>query len=457
MKAVLEAIPKCVTTPGDTWGQGHTVRYAEPGEFTRRAFYNDRLDLTQIEALGNTLSADTEQQRRLAVRGTTNALAKQYDSWRKQLLYARAELEALIDFAEDQQFDESPAELVSAVVQQVKLLRSQVQAYIVNSSRGELVRNGIKIALLGAPNAGKSSLLNRIVGREAVIVSKEEGTTRDIVEVGVDIGGFYCKFGDMAGLRSEPISHRTQSGSEGDARGATIGEVEKEGIRRAKARALDSDLVIVVLAVEHEATNTEGSLVNVDREVAETAVRCAQDGKAVVYLINKMDLLRSSESPIKPRQLHGHISKLRKGLAERLESIMPNSMVPHNRIFAISCEAQTTTLDQDPGGIQSLLRGMITIFEEITAPLDAGTGDLSSDPAIGGQSLGATERQRLLMIDCLGHLDAFLPHEKAELEDDYDVVVGAENLRAAANCLGRITGRGEAGDVEEVLGVVFEK
>lgn len=105
IKAVLAAIPKCA----------EGVRYAEPGEFTRRAFINDRLDLAQVESLADTLSADTEQQRRAAVRGTSGALGRTYDAWRSQLLLARGEIEALIDFSEDQHFDESPADLLRNV------------------------------------------------------------------------------------------------------------------------------------------------------------------------------------------------------------------------------------------------------------------------------------------------------------------------------------------------------
>ena len=462
MKAVLAAIPRCVTSPFYASRQESLVRYAEPGEFTRRAFYNNRLDLTQIEALGDALLADTEEQRRLAVRGTSNALARRYESWRQQLLYARGELEALIDFAEDQHFEDTPAELVSSVEKQVKVLKRHLQDHVLNASRGELVRGGIKIALVGAPNAGKSSLLNRIVGREAAIVSKEEGTTRDVVEVGVDIGGFYCKFGDMAGLRREQITHTSKPHVLGSGPSSSIGEVEREGIRRAKSRALDSDLVIVVLSVEHEAPNSESFSVNIDMEVAETAARCTRDGKAVVYLINKTDQLPLMASGFNLEEL---VAKARLELTKRQEPIIPASSVSVDRIFAISCKeaAETNSLVQDPGGFQTLLNGLIKVFHEMTAPVCPGAGGVSIDPAERVDSLGATERQRLLLVECLGYLDAFLAGTEipagpfSEHTDDLDVVVAAENLRAAAQCLAKITGRGVAGDVEEVLGVVFEK
>jgi tRNA modification GTPase len=184
IKAVLSAIGTCNTTVAP-------IRYAEPGEFTRRAFLNNRIDLTKVEALGDTLSAVTEEQRRLSVNGTVSGLAARYDTWRQSLLAARGELEALIDFSEDQHFDESPAELAASVAVQIQALQRLLKLYSANAVRGELLRNGISLSLIGAPNVGKSSMLNQIVGRNAAIVSQEAGTTRDIVEVGVDLGGFF--------------------------------------------------------------------------------------------------------------------------------------------------------------------------------------------------------------------------------------------------------------------------
>jgi tRNA modification GTPase len=219
VKAVLSAIGQCRSK--------HTIRYAEAGEFTRRAFQNDRLDLGQVEALSDALSAETEQQRRAAMRGNSGKLGRIYEEWRQLLLAARGELEALIDFSEDQHFDESPAELMRNVTSQIGPILEAIRRHQKGSRCGELLKRGIRISLLGPPNAGKSSLLNVIVDREASIVSEEAGTTRDIVEVSVDIGGYLCVFADTAGLRSS----------------SSIGGVEQEGIRRAKAKAKDSDLV----------------------------------------------------------------------------------------------------------------------------------------------------------------------------------------------------------------------
>lgn len=457
VKAVLDAIAKC-----DTADQ--PVRYAEPGEFTRRAFMNERLDLPQIEALGETLAADTEQQRRLAVRGIGDALSKRYEQWRQQLLYARGELEALIDFSEDQHFDESPQEFINSVGAQVRALRRQIDLHIQNASKGELLRNGIKVALLGAPNAGKSSLLNRIVGKEAAIVSTEEGTTRDIVDVGVDLGGWYCKLGDMAGLRSA-------SGT------VTVGAVEREGIRRAKARALESDVVVVVLSVEQTADGA-GIRLAVEPEVVEAVRSCQERGKCIVVAINKLDQLPKNErdeGAQAPRRLVERVSTLFGGL-------------PEDRIYAISCkDAQDeSAAAADPGRIQTFLRGLIATFEEIAAPERMEGEDNANDISYWEDSLGVTHRQRSNLRRCLEHLDDFLTeththtepnqpnlqpetpsnaaHDEVYLnnntgdnaETDVDIVTAAEHLRFAADSLAKITGTGES-DVEDVLGVVFEK
>lgn len=439
VKAVLDAIPKTVSPENSRF---YSLRYAEPGEFTRRAFYNSRLDLTQVEALGDVLSAETEQQRRLAVRGASNGLAKEYESWRKNLILAQGELEALIDFSEDQHFDESPATLMESVATQVEQLRTKLQTNIKNSSRGELLRNGINLALLGAPNAGKSSLLNQVIGREAAIVSEEEGTTRDVVEVGVDIGGFYCKFGDLAGLREVSQS----PGSE------NIREVELEGMRRAKERALAADVVLVVLSSE--------DISKLNAQVVATLKSCDMARQRIVYVINKSDLVRDHTK------------------VEKLHSLFDAQPYPRNNsadtpVFIISCkEAQfpqtrSRTDCHNPGGVETLLRGLVTVFLDMTSAVfpegQVGPGDAS----MWEQSLGASQRQRLLLQQCLQWLESFLveawtppgyqhgtdPREGREI----DVVVAAESLRGAADCLAKLTGKGESGNVEEVLGVVFEK
>lgn len=454
VKAVLAEIPKSINKTRRP--NSHVVRYAEPGEFTRRAFYNNRLDLAQVEALGDTLTADTEQQRRLAVNSTNNGLVKRYEAWRQQLLHARGELEALIDFSEDQHFEESPAKLVISVAKQVDQLRLRVQASIQNASRGELLRSGISIALLGAPNAGKSSLLNLIVGREAAIVSKEAGTTRDVVEIGVDIGGYYCRFSDLAGLRGgsphDPISAGDDSSRPLCV--SKIGEVEEEGIRRAKERALAADVVIVVLQVEL----TETSLnIKVNSELRATIAKCDQQRQEILCVVNKLDLLREHNYGWK--KVHRRI--------QPFLALDPDLRIMKGRVYYVSCEdaRQCRKPFFDPGKFQHFLKCLTAVFEKMTSGV-AVDGECNSRRfGTWEESLGATERQRLLLQQCLDHLNAFAfqvepsraQNDANTQNTDVDVVLAAESLRAAADCLAKITGKGESGDVEEVLGVVFEK
>ena len=442
VKAVLGAIDGIKLQDQD--GSGMAIRYAEPGEFTRRAFMNGRLDLPQIEALGDTLSADTEQQRLLAVRGTTSdsSLSRRYEQWYRQLLYARGELEAMIDFSEDQHFDESSEDLIASVASQVRVLEHQIGLHIQNAGKGELLRNGIRVALLGAPNVGKSSLLNLIVGREAAIVSTEEGTTRDIVDVGVDLGGWYCKLGDMAGIRSEY----------GD-NAITIGAVEKEGIRRARARALASDLVIVVLSLERDTTTAGGCWkLPVEKEVLDSVGDCARAGKRLLVVVNKCDNMLGEGGEY---------------VAELVNEVFPTT--PRQRVFAISClEAQeqmktAASVKADPGNIKAFLNGVISIFEEMVSPLSETSGQ--HDIGYWEDSLGVTHRQSSNLQRCQEHLQDFLQatgkepesvhHDGDEIETD--IVMAAEHLRFAAEALAKITGKGESGDVEDILGVVFEK
>ena len=442
VRAVLAAIPQCsISARSDV---SHAIRYAEPGEFTRRAFANNRMDLPQIESLGETLSASTEQQRQVSVRGTTSSLAARYEQWRMLLLAARGELEALIDFSEDQHFDESPAVLCASVASQVHALRFQMEAHVTNAVRGELLRNGISVALLGAPNAGKSSLLNRIVGRDAAIVSQEAGTTRDVVEVGVDLGGWLVKMGDMAGLRRAGLL-----GAD------AVGAVEQEGIKRAKQRALQSDVLIVV----------QDATTEMDPEVTETAKQCVELGINVVVAINKIDQLPTAADAKEEWKTRVHSAL---GIAA-------------DRISFISCrEASSGTAarhGKDPGNVQSFIASLLETFKDMTAAL-VPDSDTDPDPSIWQESLGATERQRLLLSESLTHLEQFLTAVNAspdklpsgepweddapndgmgEQDGEMDIVMAAESLRSAAEALARITGRGDSGDVEEVLGVVFEK
>ncbi|CAN8096050.1 unnamed protein product [Discula destructiva] len=418
VKAVLGAIPRC-NPPADP----RSIRYAEPGEFTKRAFLNDRLDLSQVESLSDVLDAQTEQQRRAAVRGNSGVRGQTYDGWREELLLARGEIEALIDFSEDQHFDESPRELLRNVTAMARRILRSIDQHELAGQRTELLRKGIRIALLGPPNVGKSSLMNLIVGREASIVSREAGTTRDIVEASLDIGGYLCTFADTAGIRTRAL-----------ASDSTIGAVEEEGIRRARLKALSSDVVVVLASVEKDTTGNV--FLNYDAETLRLAARAEQR----IIAVNKAD-------------------SVDKVTLDSLLQVFKSDILKHNlgpaEPLTISCtegETPSTGVEQDPGGIHGLTQNLVHSFESLT-----------SLPEDIQELLGGTERQRQLLAQCREHLEDFMRQagdEDAEAEDwgdEPDIVLAAEHLRYAANCLARITGRGEAGDVEEVLGVIFEK
>lgn len=420
VRAVLGAISQCSSSQ-------KRIRYAEPGEFTKRAFFNDRLDLAQVESLSDTLAAETEQQRRAAVRGNSGALGRAYESWRQQLLLARGEIEALIDFSEDQHFDESQSDLLSNVTRQVAEMLHSIRLHEQGSQRSELLRNGIQIALLGPPNVGKSSLMNLIVGREASIVSGEAGTTRDIVEASLDIRGYLCSFADTAGFRSKDAGKFIMGhGSE-----AVIGAVEEEGIRRAKQRALDSDIIIVLASVE-SGPHGGGAFIQYDEET----LKLAAQAQACLIVVNKTDALQP-----------GDLATLLDGFQHAIQDKDPKLAAA--QLVPISCkEAQSVvSSEKDPGSIQAVIDHLVDSFAAMTA-MPEDMQDL----------LGVTERQRQLLAKCRQHLEDFMAEAQPEDEDmDADSVLAAEYLRYAADCLARITGRGDFGDVEDVLGVIFEK
>ncbi|MCC0031284.1 MAG: tRNA uridine-5-carboxymethylaminomethyl(34) synthesis GTPase MnmE [Brucellaceae bacterium] len=202
----------------------HGVRLAEPGEFTRRAFVNGRMDLVQAEALADLLQAETEAQRRLAVANSAGAQSRLYGGWRDVLLRQRALVEAGLDFSDE---GDVPDDTVAGIIDSLTKLSQSIKVHLAGSRDGEILTGGFRVVLAGPPNAGKSSLLNALAKRDAAIVSDEPGTTRDIIDVRLDLGGYLVVVSDTAGLRDE---------------GA--GKVEQIGMGRALERIQDADLVV---------------------------------------------------------------------------------------------------------------------------------------------------------------------------------------------------------------------
>lgn len=208
------------------------LRLAEAGEFTRRAFVNGKLDLVQAEGLADLIAAETEAQRRFAIANSQGAQTALYSAWRNRLIRGRAFLEAELDFADE---GDVPGSVSDAVWKDLAKLGNEIADHKNGFHRGEIIRDGFNVAIIGPPNAGKSSLLNALAKRDAAIVSDEPGTTRDIVEVALDIGGILVRVADTAGLRRQ------------------AGKVESIGIERALAKARHADLIILLSEQEAQA------------------------------------------------------------------------------------------------------------------------------------------------------------------------------------------------------------
>jgi tRNA modification GTPase len=219
-RSVIAGVMEALTAAG--------LREAEPGEFTRRAFLHGKMDLTAAEGIADLVAAETAAQRRQALHQADGGLAKLYGGWAERLARLLAHQEAAIEFAEDG----LPTDLDVKARAGAGALRAEIEAHLADARRGELLREGLVFAIIGAPNAGKSSLLNALVGREAAIVSARAGTTRDIVEARLDLAGVPVTLSDTAGLR--------QAGD----------EIEAEGIKRAERRAQEAQLVITVFAAD---------------------------------------------------------------------------------------------------------------------------------------------------------------------------------------------------------------
>ncbi|KAG0173979.1 mitochondrial splicing system protein [Apophysomyces sp. BC1015] len=352
-------------------------RMAEQGEFARRAFYNDKLDLTELEGLADLLNAETEVQRQLALRQAEGGLRIPYEAWREQIIFCMANTEAVIDFGEDEQIED---DVLDKVAKDILDLRNSIQHHLNDSRVGEIVRSGIQVAIVGPPNAGKSTFLNRLAKREAAIVSDIPGTTRDVVEVTLNLGGYPIVVSDTAGLRESKDM------------------IEMEGVKRAKSRLRTSDIKICLLSLGQ--LHIESDRISIDK-----IVRDVIDNETFVIL-NKQDISEGMDTV-----------KLAKAV-ERVTGA--------RKVWTMSCKTSQ--------GLDIFLQDMIGILKA------------RFDESIASPVLITQARHRQHLEDCVKSLNAFLdmPME--------DVVLSAEELRQAANALGRITGRV---DVEDVLDVLF--
>ena len=242
----------------DALGKITGCRIAEAGEFTRRAFENGKLDLTAVEGLADLIAAETTAQRQLALRQLKGLIGDRAEAWRRRLIEALALVEARIDFSDEA---DVPEDLVQPALHAAQQLRDEIAASLADGGRGERLRDGLVVAIAGPPNAGKSTLLNRLARREAAIVSPHPGTTRDVIEVHLDLGGYPVTVLDTAGIR----------GSDDP--------VEQEGVRRASARAAAADLVLWAI----DASASGGAVIERPANLAKTRIWLVE---------NKIDLVK---------------------------------------------------------------------------------------------------------------------------------------------------------------------
>lgn len=247
-------------------------RPAEPGEFTKRAFFNGKLDLTEVEGLADLIHAETEQQRRQAIAQADGHLSRLYGKWRSQLVKSIAHIEAYIDFSEDENIED---DVVARVKGTLSSLTSEIVKHLDDGRKGERLRDGVKMAIIGDTNVGKSSLMNVLVRRDVSIVTSIEGTTRDIIETHFDIGGYPVIVADTAGLRQ------------------STDIVESEGIARAKRYAAHADLIILMIdgvkLTSNENFNVHEFRANYLRHLG--FIESALDTAKVLIVVNKMDVM----------------------------------------------------------------------------------------------------------------------------------------------------------------------
>lgn len=246
-----------ITSLLEALGSIEGLRLAEPGEFSKRAFENHKMDLTEAEGLADLIEAETALQARQALTQMEGSLHTLYEGWRKQLIEMQARLEAYIDFPDE----DIPENILNDIRKKQKNLQQNIAEHLSDNRRGERLRKGLQVVILGAPNAGKSSLLNLLAKRDVAIVSDIEGTTRDILDVHLDIAGYPITLSDTAGLRSK----------------AEL--IEQEGIRRALKRAEEADLTLLLLDASAPAKSHQN------------LIQQAGEGALIVY--NKCDLTKS--------------------------------------------------------------------------------------------------------------------------------------------------------------------
>lgn len=398
------------SSPRNNTGRRMALRPADPGEFTQRAYAHGKLGLVEVEALADLIVADTSLQRKQALQQFDGRLSRLYMGWREELIKGLAHAEAVIDFGDDEVLDEDEEmeddggmSIWGTIRPRITSLREAMDRHLADASRGELLRDGLRIAIVGRPNAGKSSLLNLLAGRDAAIVSSTPGTTRDVVEVILDLGGVRCTLLDTAGVREEM--------EEG------VNDIEVEGMKRARRAARDAHIIVGVV----DACDCERGLDAVEELIIGDDVS-EDDGSVVkkekvLYVLNKLDLLDQNNDA-------SAMSKLSKDTS-----------------FGISC---TTS------------EGVDNFLSSLTEQALAMVSDDNSSPNSAMLSVEGTEGAVITRARHRLHVEAaseaLVRFEHLSGQGHMALDMAAEELRLTASELGRITG---AIDVENILDVLF--
>ncbi|GJL85713.1 MAG: tRNA modification GTPase MnmE [Micavibrio sp.] len=313
---------------------GH--RLAEPGEFTRRAFENGKMDLTEAEAVADLINAETQVQKAQALSQMEGSLARLYDRWREALTAALAHTEADIEFPDE----DLPDGVMPQIRPVIEKMIGDLDAHLNDNRRGEILRNGVHVAVIGAPNAGKSSLVNALAQRDVAIVSELAGTTRDIIEAHLDLGGYPVILADTAGLRPDQISEKGQD------------SIESEGIRRALKRAEDADIRLLLFDGTQEPDQhsldliDENTIIAINKSDIGKAVKApknaiaisASTGDGLETLINALidkakTLIGQNEAPALTRQRHRKaLEECRSSLTRALKAQLPELMAEDMRL-----------------------------------------------------------------------------------------------------------------------------
>ncbi|XP_057663869.1 tRNA modification GTPase GTPBP3, mitochondrial [Diorhabda carinulata] len=376
-------------------GTIRNLRLAEPGEFTRRAFFNGKLDLTEVEGLADLLQAETEAQRKQAFLQSQGALSNLYNKWKHILIQSVAHIEAHIDFEETETLE---VNILTSVRQNIVSLAEDIEKHLLDGRKGEILRNGVRTIILGEPNVGKSSLLNLLCQRPAAIVTPIEGTTRDVLEVTLNIGGYPLVLADTAGLRAN-----------------TLDLVEKEGINRALQLYEKSDFVILVLDAKKYSEWKEK----------------AADGNFNRYIIDNVHKLKLKKL-IEPRYVDNNVdivfNKPCLIVLNKSDLWTENNIANNENCIKISCITEN---------------GIDELIEAVTHKLKELCGEPSSEHPSMNQI-----RHRQHLTNCLKHLKLFLAKNNSQ---NHDLVLMAEYLRKALRYLGKLVGSVTTDDLLDVI------